>query len=45
MHQREAEVAAANEKAKVACSRRDLRAKVKCAKAVMRAKYEYRMAV
>ena len=28
-------MAAANEKAKVACSRRDLRARVKCARAVM----------
>ena len=36
---------AANEKAKVAHSRRDLRARVKCAKAVMKAKYEYRMTV
>ena len=45
MHQSEVEVAATNEKAKVAHSRRDLRAKVKCAKAVMKAKYEYRMAV
>ena len=45
MHQREAETAAANEKAKVAHSRRDLRARVKCAKAVMKAKYEYHLAV
>ena len=45
MHQREAETAAANEKAKVAHSKRDLRARVKCAKAVMKAKYEYCMAV
>ena len=35
----------ANEKAKVAHSRRDLRARVRCAKAVMKAKYEYRMTV
>ena len=35
----------ANEKAKVAHSRRDLRARVKCAKAMMKAKYEYRMTV
>ena len=45
LHQREAEAAATNEKAKVAHSRRDLRAKVKCAKAMMKAKYEYHMAV
>ena len=45
LHQSEAEAAAANEKAKVAHLRRDLRAKVKCAKAVMKAKYEYCMAV
>ena len=45
MHQSEAEAAAANEKAKVAHLRRDLRAKVKCAKAVMKAKYEYHMAI
>ena len=43
--QREAEMAAANEKAKVACSRRDLRARVKCARAMMKAKYEYCMAI
>ena len=45
MHQREAEIAAANEKAKVAHSRRDLRARVKCAKAVIKAKYDYHMAI
>ena len=45
LHQREAEAATANEKAKVASSRRDIKAKVKCAKAVMKAKYEYHMAV
>ena len=45
LHQREAEAAAANEKAKVAHSRRDLRAKVKCAKAMMKTKYKYHMAV
>ena len=39
------ETATANEKAKVAHSRRDLRARVKCARAVMKAKYEYRMAI
>ena len=45
MHQREVEATTANEKAKVAHSRRDLRARVKCAKAVMKAKYEYHMTV
>ena len=45
LHQREAEAAATNKKAKVTHSRRDLRAKVKCAKAVMKAKYDYRMTV
>ena len=44
MHQREVETAAANEKAKVTHSKRDLRARVKCAKALMKAKYEHRMA-
>ena len=38
-------MAPANEKAKVAHSRRDLRARVKCARALMKAKYEYHMAV
>ena len=41
LHQLEAETTAANVKAKVACSRRDLRAKVRCAKA----KYDYCMTV
>ena len=45
MHQREAETATANEKAKVTHSRRDLRARVKCARAMMKAKYKYHMAV
>ena len=36
---------AANEKAKVAHSRRDLRARVKCTKAIMKVKYEYHMTV
>ena len=45
MHQREAEAATTNEKAKITHSRRDLRAKVKCAKAMMKAKYKYCMAV
>ena len=43
--QQEAKEAAANEKAKIVHSRKDLNAKVKCAKAVMKAKYDYRMAV
>ena len=45
LHQREAETAATNERAKIACLRKDLQARVKCAKAVMRAKYDYRVAV
>ena len=45
LHQSEEEAATANEKAKVAHLRRDLRAKVKCAKAVMKAKYNYCMAI
>ena len=45
MHQREAETTIANEKAKAACSRRDLKARVKCAKAMMKAKYDYHMAI
>ena len=45
MCQREAETAAANKKAKIAHSKRDLRARVKYARAMMKAKYEYRMAV
>ena len=45
LHQREAEAAAANERAKIVHSRKDLQARVKCAKAVMRAKYNYRVAV
>ena len=45
LHQREAETATANEKAKVTHSRRDLRAREKCARAMMKAKYEYHMAV
>ena len=45
LHQSEAEAAAANEKAKVTHSRRDLRAKVKCAKVVMKAKYKYHIAI
>ena len=45
LHQREAEAATANKKAKIAHSRRGLTAKVKCAKAVMKAKYKYCMAI
>ena len=43
--QKEVETATTNEKAKAACSRRDLKARVKCAKAVIKAKYEYCMAI
>ena len=43
--QKEVEMATTNEKAKVACSRRDLKARLKCAKAIMKAKYEYHMAI
>ena len=45
LHQWEAKTAAANERAKIACSRKGLQARVKCAKAVMRAKYDYWVAV
>ena len=45
MHQKEAETAATNKKAKAAHSRRDLKARGKCAKAVIKAKYEYHMAI
>ena len=45
MHQLEAETTAANTKAKVIHSRRDLRARVKCAKIVIKAKYDYCMTV
>ena len=45
LHQHEAEAVAANEKAKVTHSRRDLQAKVKCTKAVMKAKYDYQVAI
>ena len=43
LHQWEAEAAAANERAKIVHSRKDLKARVKCAKVVMRAKYKYRV--
>ena len=45
LHQQEAEAAAANERAKIVHSRKDLQARVKYAKAVMRAKYDYRGAI
>ena len=45
IHQREAEEATANERAKIVHSRKDLNARVKCAKAVMKAKYDYRVTI
>ena len=36
---------AANKRAKIVYSRKDLNAKVRCTKAVMKAKYDYRMAI
>ena len=39
------EEAAANERAKIAHSRKDLDAKVRCTKAVMKAKYDYQVDV
>ena len=45
LHQQEAEETAANEKAKIIHSRKNLDTKVGCAKVVMEAKYNYRMAV
>ena len=45
LHQQEGGAAAANERAKIVHSRKDLQARVKCAKVVMRAKYDYRVAV
>ena len=45
IHQREAEEATANERAKIVHLRKDLNARVKCTKAVMKAKYDYRVAV
>ena len=45
LHQWEAETAATNERAKIACLRKGLQARVKCTKAVMRAKYDYWAAV
>ena len=45
MCQQEAKEAAANERAKIVHSRKDLNAKVKCTKAVMKAKYDYRLAI
>ena len=43
--QQEAKEAAANEKAKIIHSRKDLNAKVGCTKVVMKAKYNYMMAI
>ena len=43
--QQEAKEAAANGRAKIVHSRKDLNTKVKCTKAVMKAKYDYRMAI
>ena len=45
LHQLEAETTAANAKAKVIHSRRDLRARVKCAKIMIKAKYNYCMTI
>ena len=45
LHQQEAKEAAANERAKIVHSRKDLNVKVKCTKAVMKAKHNYRMAI
>ena len=45
LHQQEAKEAAANERAKIVHSRKDLNAKVKCTKVVMKAKYNYGMAI
>ena len=45
LHQQEAKEAAANEKAKIIHSRKNLDAKVGCTKAVMEAKYNYRVAI
>ena len=45
LHQQEAEEAAANERAKIVHSRKDLNARVKCTKAVMKAKYNNRVAI
>ena len=45
LHQQEAETATANERAKIACLRKDLQARVKCTKVVMRAIYDYWVAV
>ena len=45
LHQLEAETTAANVKAKVIHSRRNLRAKVKCDKIMIKAKYDYCMTI
>ena len=43
--QHEADAMAAIDKAKAACSQRDLHTRVKCAKAVMKAKLDYRITI
>ena len=45
LHQRGAEKATANERAKIVHLRKDLDAKVKCTTVVMKAKYDYRVTV
>ena len=45
LHKQEAKEAAANERAKIIYSRKNLNAKVVCTKVVMVAKYNYRMAI
>ena len=45
MHQQEAKEAAANERAKIIHSRKDLNAKVRCTEAVMKAKSNYQTAI
>ena len=45
LHQREADALSTIEKAKAACSWRDLPARVKCAKAIMKAKLDYHMTI
>ena len=45
LHQQEAKEAAANDRAKIVHSRKDLNAKVKCTKAVMKAKYDCQLAI
>ena len=45
LHQCEVDAMAAIDKAKAACSQRDLHARVKCAKAIMKAKLDYHITV